>query len=244
MCQPKSHLIKSVWRRTDYVAYRFDYYSIGRAKDEIAEDVQAHFPTAKFTSHKLRDEDRKIVSIDNLAYNLNLSIDEVNNETVYHFAYADDGLTYLYDIYIGRYFTQVVYRKKQIADPNVPEFHDIDFLLDFMLRSEKLNVERMTCVVHSIDEDTFDKMSRKAEPVTLSEMRDNNVFQSRYSDSREVGVMKLESKRIINRDKEDQCKLEVIGVSYYPRLTVENFMNSYCPLMNNAVLENTRYFIS
>jgi hypothetical protein len=244
MCKPKPQLVDSVWSRTDYVAYRFDYYSIGRAKDEIAGEVQAHFPKSLFTCHPLRDEDRKIVSIDNLAYNLKLSIDEVNNETVYHFVCAGEDSSFQYEIYIGRYFTQVIYRKNQITDARKPLFLDVVFLLEFMLRSEKLNIEKMTCVVHTIEEYTFENMLKIVEPVTLSELRDNKVSQSRYSDTREVGDMKLESKRIINRSKEEHCKIEVIGVSYYQRLTAANFMQSYHPLMDNALLENTTYFIA
>lgn len=244
MCKPKPQLVHVVWSRTDYVAYRFDYYSIGRAKDDIAGEVQAHFPKSQFACHPLRDEDRKIVSIDSLAYNLKLSIDEVNNETVYHFVCAGEDSSFQYEIYVGRYFTQVIYRKSQITDAHEPLFQDIVFLLEFMLRSERLNVEKMTCVVHSIEEDTFENMLKIAEPITLSELRDNNVSQSRYSDTREVGIMKLESKRIINRSREEHCKIEVIGVSYYRRLTEETFMHSYRPLMDNALLENTRYFIA
>lgn len=243
MCKTKTDLVPSVWGRTDYVAFRFDYFSIGGAKDEIAGEIQTHFPGSKFASHKLRDEDRMVVSIDSMAYNLNLSLDEVNNETVYHFLCQEEK-EHFYEIYVGRYFTQVIYRKKAITDSYMPNYEDIVYLLDYILRTEKLNLERMTCTVHTIVEDTWEVLLQVAEPVVLSELHDNNVSQSTYTDTRELGDIKLESKRAVNRSQEEQYKLEVTGVSYYLQLTADRFLQSYVPLMNIALLENTRYFVS
>lgn len=243
MCKPKSQLIPSVWRHTDYVAFRFDYYSIGPCRDEIAAKVQEQFPSAIFKTHKLQREDLEIVNIDSLAYNLHLSLDEVNNETVYHFIYNKTEAQFVYELYVGRYFTQLIYKKKEISSAEYPDFADMTFLLDYLLRTEKLNMGQMTCIAHTIMEDSRDEVAKVTEPVVLSELCDNNVSKNQYTDTRVVGEMTLESKRTVNRSSENQYKLEIMGASYYSQLTKENFLNSYMPLMLSALLENTRYFV-
>lgn len=242
MCKPKPQLMPFVWKHTDYVVFRFDYYSIGAVKDEIAIRMQRQYPEAEFTMHKLSKEDALVVDIDNMAHNLRLTLDEVNSETVYHGKYEDASKKCAYEFYVGRYFSQVIYRNQPGIDLEQVDFEKLQFLLDYFVKEINLNLIKMTCMAHTIVDETFDDFKRLVDEVVYSELREDNVIQTQYSDFREEGEMQTESKRVIYRRIDGTIKMIIKGIAYYKKLSTQNFLNSYVPLMHIALLENTRYF--
>ena len=241
MCKPKNDLRPFVWGKTDYVAYRFDYYSIGDAFDQIATEMQSVISEASFSKHKLNRCDLDVIDLDTMAFNLKLSLDEVNNEIVFHFRHIAAAEKVEYEVYIGRFFTQLIFRKLDATvELNFDKFRS---LLDCLLHLKSLNLVRMTCIVHSIMEDTIDNMSRIVEENVISELKNNNLSYSTYADSRDVDDIQLESKRVMNLQEEKKIlKLEMTGLGYYKTITEQNFLNSYNPLFDVVLLENTRYF--
>lgn len=244
MCKPKSQLIPSVWRHTDYVAFRFAYYSVNQALEEIVELVQEKLPQMRLTMNTITPTEFNRFDIDNLAHDLHLTIDVFNNETLSCLKRVDSEGRYAQEIYVGRFYTQVIFKKVDIADANFPMLDDMLFLLDYFVETDKLNIQKMSCAVHTIMEDKLTALVEVTEPIVTSDLSENNVSQTQYTDTREDGDFRLESKRIISRSTNNQevYKLDITGVSFYKNLTVDNFKNSYEPLMKMALLENTRYY--
>ena len=244
MCKVKPQCRAFVVQNTDFIAWRIAYYSVGPFWETLTKSITEKFGVNVFFRQRLGDRDLQKIDIDSISYELKQTLDVLRGEEVCCIPSLLETESGCYECYIGRHFLQIIYNRKN-GNLDGIDLSPYAEVLEQLLRSSEVSVVNMVCVVHTFVKDKIDELKKKLESVVINEIVENKVVVSYYSDARNSGAFRLESNRRVRRDVEsaDVYRFEVMGQSRYQNLDEKSFMNGSREMLEEALLENTRYFI-